>query len=342
MGLIRKRRRLLGAGSATGTPPVNSVAPSITGTSPYYVGTTILGTAGVYTGDPTPTVSSQYELDTGSGYIAVPAATALNWIIENKYQYGNLRMAETATNASGSITTYSNVIALFDIRAVGGNLVSWRDSDDDRTVFSTSGLVYQFDDRQNPVYNLTQPDGVFQPLTGVNTVNGRNVLSLNVSLMYGPSFIYALANKSIYFVFKGSPQGIERSYYSERNIATSTAFLVACNNTANFDDTRCFIRSNNNATQNFADASNWLDGARHTQQFFLTNSTYEMKVDGVSTRTGGYSKKANTLTHFGLGGQKAATEQGGIVGDFCEMLVYDAVHGPTEEAAVLGYISAKW
>ena len=336
-------------GAAVVAPPVNTLAPAISGTPPYYVGSAINGVAGTY--DQSVTLSYAYELSVDGGpYTAIPLATLINWIVENKYQYGNLRLAETALGIGGSTTTYSNVIALFDIRAVGGNLVSWKDADDDRTIFATGSSITQFNDRINTAYNVSQSNGAFQPVTG-NTYTGpggiaRNVVRSTLDMLWNTNpFIYALTDKTIYYVFKGPAQSGERAFYCERSTGTTAQNMqISCNSGTGLNDVRIFFRNNANASfLNVVDTSNWLDNTRRLMTQLYTTTTYENKIDGVTTMSGAYVKSGSmTLNSHSLLGMRTTTALAGPDGDFCEMLVFDTIHNSTQQALVKGMIDAKW
>lgn len=95
------------SGGGGGSAPTVSVAPTVSGTANQ--GETLTRTQGTYANTPT-SVTGQWQLNTGSGWtningqtgatLTVPATTA-------GHQYSYL---ETATNASGSVQSRSNVL----------------------------------------------------------------------------------------------------------------------------------------------------------------------------------------------------------------------------------------
>jgi hypothetical protein len=59
------------------------------------------------------------------------------------------------------------------------NLLAWYDASETGTITHSGGAVSQWDDKGPNGYDLVQPTGSAQPITGVNTLNGLNVLNLN-------------------------------------------------------------------------------------------------------------------------------------------------------------------
>lgn len=61
------------------------------------------------------------------------------------------------------------------------NLVLWLDPDEPLTINKSGNELIQWDDRSNNGNDVTQAidNGVARPMTGVNTINGRNVISFD-------------------------------------------------------------------------------------------------------------------------------------------------------------------
>lgn len=103
---INKLRAESGGGGAVA--PVNTVAPSVTGTA--LVGQTLSTTDGTWTGIPTPTYSYQWY----RGASAISGATNNTYTLVSADAGQNIKCTVTATNSAGSASADSNTVAIFD------------------------------------------------------------------------------------------------------------------------------------------------------------------------------------------------------------------------------------
>lgn len=105
------------------TPPVNTVAPVISGTP--RMGQTLTCDGGTWTGDPTPTLSYQWQIDG----VDVGGATSSTWVITAAGLYGAITCLVTATNSDpGSpVSASSNAITspLAAIWAIDPDAAIW-------------------------------------------------------------------------------------------------------------------------------------------------------------------------------------------------------------------------
>jgi hypothetical protein len=88
-------------GSATQTAPTSTTPPSITGTA--QVGQTLSVAEGTWTGSPAPTISDQWQANTGSGFANLPGATGSSYTLNSSDQGATIRVEETASNPAGSV-----------------------------------------------------------------------------------------------------------------------------------------------------------------------------------------------------------------------------------------------
>lgn len=86
-------------------PPVNTVAPAITGTPTQ--GRALTVTTGAWTGTPTITYARHWERCTGGTCLAIPGATATSYTATAADVGHPLRAVVTATNAAGSVDAAS-------------------------------------------------------------------------------------------------------------------------------------------------------------------------------------------------------------------------------------------
>jgi hypothetical protein len=92
--------------TVAGVAPTNDVAPSISGTAE--VGATLTRTEGTYSGNPTPTLSGQWQRDG----VDITGETGATYEVVSDDQGADITYRETATNAVGSVSVSSNAIAI--------------------------------------------------------------------------------------------------------------------------------------------------------------------------------------------------------------------------------------
>ena len=91
----------IGANGGLPAAPVNTVAPSITGT--MTVGETVTAASGTWTGRAAPTFTRQWRRDG----VAIPGATGATYVLAAPDSGTTITVAVTGTNWSGSATAVS-------------------------------------------------------------------------------------------------------------------------------------------------------------------------------------------------------------------------------------------
>lgn len=98
------RRHGTGSGPPTNTAPVNTAAPTVTGTPAQ--GNTLTATPGTWTGTPTPTLSYQWERNGAD----IGGATALTYVLTVTDVGASVRIRETATNVVSAVSAWSTTL----------------------------------------------------------------------------------------------------------------------------------------------------------------------------------------------------------------------------------------
>jgi hypothetical protein len=91
----------------TQTIPSNTTAPSISGTA--QVGQKLTLTQGTWTGTPTPTLSEQWQRNTGSGFQTIAGQSGTSYTLTSADQGATIQVVETATSSAGTTAATSNV-----------------------------------------------------------------------------------------------------------------------------------------------------------------------------------------------------------------------------------------
>lgn len=167
-------------GVSLGTPPVNTVAPSISGTIAVY--STITGNTGTWTG--TPTLTRQWRISTdGTNFSNIPGATGTTYVIQESDYNKYIQLEVFATNNAGSIYAYSTtstqIIGTAPVNtvlpAVSGNLRP------DQVLTSSAGTWTSFP-ASSYAYQWLIADtvgGTYSVISGA-TQNTYTILTANV------------------------------------------------------------------------------------------------------------------------------------------------------------------
>lgn len=109
---------------------------------------------------------------------------------------------------------------------VRSGLVCWLKSSDANTIISSGGYVSQWGDKSGNAYHATQPTGAAQFRTGLNTINGKNVLTSTDSArhMILPSGLYSIpsGNHTVFVVAKRTGGAWTRQELLSGNNSTDT------------------------------------------------------------------------------------------------------------------------
>jgi hypothetical protein len=94
--------------ATTAAAPVNTVAPVASGD--VEVGDTVSVTAGTWTGNPTPTLTYQWEVSDGDAWAEIEGATSNSLILTEDLVGEDVRCVVTATNGVGTESANSNPV----------------------------------------------------------------------------------------------------------------------------------------------------------------------------------------------------------------------------------------
>lgn len=216
------------------------------------------------------------------------------------------------------------------------NNVLWLDASDSNTITERGGAVSQWDDKSGEGNNIPVT-GTQRPTTGVDTINGKNVLTfdgVNNYLDLPSSFYTDLANgdNTAIVVWKTSNGGTSQRLITGF-VGTSTrwgllyrfgAGEVNAVNATTFAqvDTPLIENINTHVDISIREGSNIT--AKRDKYFNETDATAE-DVSITSARIGADAFGANLM-----------------VGNLCEVLVYNRALTESEIALVQNYLQAKW
>lgn len=253
-------------------------------------------------------------------------------------------MGESFTELNGAMAAFAqdqgysdwNSMGTFD--AVGfspadiPDLALWLDASDTATITQTGGAVSAWADKSGNGYNATQETGASQPTTGIDTLNGKNVLTMNGTHFFvTPSSLwsFALSNNTIFVVVKSStPTMVNRVLGGNNGAAVQYGMVLG-----EFSGTLQRFYSGNAISLTTSS-----DGLPHllTYQRDGTNG-YFSRDSGAITST---NQSAQSLTSFNIG--RCGTLSSGVNGIIAEIILYRRNISIDDRALVQNYLKNKW
>jgi len=149
-------------------PPVNSVAPVVTGVG--YNGQTMSTTNGTWTGD-----VDSYSYQWQANGIDIFGATSSTYTVTSTTEGTSITCQVIASNAGGS-SDPANSNAIHNWIPSDATLRTWIDSSDTSTITATGDDVDQIDDKSENGYDFVS---LGTPTTGTRSLNSLNVIDFN-------------------------------------------------------------------------------------------------------------------------------------------------------------------
>jgi hypothetical protein len=160
--------------TATPAPQVPDQVGTVT-TTPDAASVPLSWSAPADGGSPITDYSVQYSTDDATWSTFAHGSTATTTTVTGLSNGTLYYFRVAAVNAAGT-GTYSASATATPFSVLGLSPLVWIDASDTSTITESGGAVSQIDDKSGNAYHLTQADALRQPLTGVSTINGRNVL----------------------------------------------------------------------------------------------------------------------------------------------------------------------
>jgi uncharacterized repeat protein (TIGR02543 family) len=218
-----------------------------------------------------------------------------------------------------------------------GNLnpQAWYDASDASTITSSGGLVSEWRDKSGNARHATQPTGANQPATGINTMGGLNVISLNgTSQFFNANLDYlAGTSHSAFIVTKatayrniyGAATGGSGANSLHVGFSSSTQYRMNFwANDFNPGITSAFVPSSGNVLDYV-----WTPGI--SKQIFANGTS-----QGTTTNAG------NIGTMAGGGRIGNVVGQGMYGGDIAEIIFITGTVSAADRERMEGYLAHKW
>ena len=220
----------------------------------------------------------------------------------------------------------------------GNNLQLWLDAADPATITSVAGATSQWADKSVNGYHATQGTGARQPTTGLNTLNGRNVLNFDggddMSVNSALGAIMGGANTCWIVMRRATEAGGSTRAFTMSTSGTSN-YTIDYSSTAG----SIFCRHNNAGTG----ISNTGNTNTNFQlvRFRRNGTTQAVSVNNNTETSNTSAANVATVNEVTIG---ALVTSGRLVGDIAEIIMvnssYDA--SASQTIRINQYITAKW
>lgn len=219
------------------------------------------------------------------------------------------------------------------------DLIWWLDASDSATITETAGSVSQWDDKSTSGYNVVQGTGASQPITGTRTLNGLNVLDIEINDYLSGSANSALLstlgsdNHTIFVLCSVDDNTASRSIIRGMNASNNTRYFIgirpdpAVEVTFN-TNTTSYSGAMSTGTAHILAAYKDVGGSPSAKFIFNGNSTSGSGSDG-------------SIVNIGIGRRtNSAVEQWD--GTVAEIILYNRVLSTSEINQVGNYLETKW
>lgn len=208
----------------------------------------------------------------------------------------------------------------------------WLDASDTATITASSGSVSQWDDKSGNGRHVSQATAANQPTTGVDTLNGLNVLSFAFDSLVSASFQVAQPFTTI-FVFRTSS-------------AAQQAFSILMDGARLGSGGRAIVFAN---ASNIGNVSSMDAGTRVDTGALTTSTSYAWATTfngaSSSTRRGGVASTINPGTSgiaSGVQISSAVVSTVSFTGTIAEVIVVGSTLTAQQMTDLATYISEKW
>lgn len=239
---------------------------------------------------------------------------------------------------------------------------AWLDADDADTITEASGSVSQWADKSGNDYHFIQDNGsgLYQPATGTNTLNSKNVISFG-----GSAFLYNTADATnlhtgegtVFVVSNAAGGNDDDVLYYIMNSASEDAGSQF-NGQGGVDVMEIYMAKLNNKTARWLHQDNIGLGKREaslpdTAETQILFCDFEFSSAGLfgndsgdtDTLSGNMPASLNyTPAQVRLGAHGSTTNNTSrwLTGDIAEVIVFDEVLSTADKNTIGEYLADKW
>jgi hypothetical protein len=244
----------------------------------------------------------------------------------------------------------------FNPASIAG-IKAWYDASDTTTISLSGSAVTQWNDKSGNSYNLTQGTSARRPQSGVNTLNGRNVITFD-----GNDVLIAASAPNWTFLSNSGGATVFMAAYYDTTAAQTMIFDTSTSTTGavgvttfrgSSDKLGAFVAYGTGGQYVSLDSNlpTLTDGAASYWSLKLDNSNATAANRIKAQVNGGSETGANTYTNtpsssapaqsLFLGSYDTSGSQG-FQGRVAEIIMYSGILSSTDIATVNAYLASKW
>lgn len=319
-------------GDITNNPPVNTVAPAVSGTAKN--GETLTTTNGAWNNSPT-----KFTYQWQNNGVDIEGATSQTYLTTYTDIGDDVRCVVTAQNEYGSTSANSNALSITS-QIPTTNLEFWGIASDKtsiipRTEDPTSASTWVSANENGN--NLTQVSALLQPSSGTTSENGLNTLDFNNDYLSIPSALHSLpnGNSTIFVVPK---------------VKSSDSFVRRFYSFGNGSDQRLYLQyTESTGLLSFVNSSTGL-GAVSTTATLTDFNIITTKRNGaqhaISVNGGSFITNNNASDAADVDAANLCANSNGVgftaICEMAEVIIYNTALSGAEISAIQTYLSNKW
>lgn len=251
-----------------------------------------------------------------------------------------------ASGVSGNLTPTSPV----------AGYMTWLDAADTATITQSGGLVSQWTDKSANAYTFTQATSSYKPSTGVNTQNGKNVLTYGTNdnlTSTAATSVWKFLNAStstIFMAFKQTNAALDAFLWSTYLGSTSNTGAAAYH-TSTGTLVHLITRGvggapavSNNSVATLGTAFTYITIIGDPANATAANRSDERIKQGSAIKNNTQTAALNNVnpaSPFQVGGYDTGSAEG-ISGTVGEVIIYDSILSAGNILLNQQYLANKW
>jgi len=235
------------------------------------------------------------------------------------------------------------------------NLKAWSDASDTSTISLSGSKVTQWNDKSGNSKNITQATAAYQPSSGINTQNGKNVLTYD-----GSDVLFASTASDWNFMHNSTGATVFIALFSDTRAAngvllqtggSSSVSGILCSRDASDSLGWAVNRGVSGNRTSELTSGTLTDNQASYFSAILDNSNATAANRLIFKIKGGSDLTGNVLTNAASSatcqnalnvGAENTTGGDGFLGRICEVIIYSGVLSGANITSVNSYLSTKW
>ena len=249
---------------------------------------------------------------------------------------------------------FASQVSEFTPKSIAG-LKAWYDASDTSTISVSGTAVTQWNDKSVNAYNTTQGTAARRPISGVNTQNGKNVITFDGNDMLTAAtasdwtFMHDSTNCTIFWAGSFNTSSVDNTIVCTAS-TTAQAGVYVSKNPSDLLYAEVYRASAGTLVSALA-AGSLPDGSTKYASMLFDNTAagagnrLRFKINGGSDLTG--NTQTNSVSTAAPQnplyiGAYDTSGSGGLSGSLFEVIIYSGYLSTTNVDLVNAYLAAKW